>query len=138
VAGTGIRRPSCGAAADGTTTATVGKVDRGAVTVGSRWADAHIYDPLAVEPSRSTQHCAAGEREPALRTTPPIATELVISLNPVTRHVSLIVKKTGAANRAEAAGSAHRQGLVQRMTDTRLLPAGRRLRDPALNRLPRR
>jgi hypothetical protein len=68
VAGTGIRRPSCGAAADGTTTATVGKVDRGAVTVGSRWADAHIYDPLAVEPSRSTQHCAAGEREPALRT----------------------------------------------------------------------
>ena len=41
-----------------------------------------------------------------------IADELVISVNTVNRHVSNIYAKTGAANRAEAIGYAHRQGLV--------------------------
>jgi DNA-binding CsgD family transcriptional regulator/tetratricopeptide (TPR) repeat protein len=41
-----------------------------------------------------------------------IAAELAISPNTVARHVSNIFGKTGAANRAEAAGFAHRQGLV--------------------------
>jgi DNA-binding CsgD family transcriptional regulator/pimeloyl-ACP methyl ester carboxylesterase len=41
-----------------------------------------------------------------------IADELVISLNTVNRHVSNIYAKTGAANRAEAAGYAHKHGLV--------------------------
>jgi tetratricopeptide (TPR) repeat protein len=50
---------------------------------------------------------AAGRRNPE------IAAELVISLNTVTRHVSNIFSKTGAANRAEAATYAYRHGLVQ-------------------------
>ena len=41
-----------------------------------------------------------------------IADELVISLNTVNRHVSNIYAKTGAANRAEAVGYAHRHGLA--------------------------
>jgi DNA-binding NarL/FixJ family response regulator len=41
-----------------------------------------------------------------------IADELVISLNTVNRHVSNIYAKTGAANRAEATGYAHRHGLA--------------------------
>jgi DNA-binding CsgD family transcriptional regulator/pimeloyl-ACP methyl ester carboxylesterase len=41
-----------------------------------------------------------------------IADELVISLFTVNRHVSNIFAKTGAANRAEAASHATRQGLV--------------------------
>jgi len=41
-----------------------------------------------------------------------IADELVISVNTANRHVSNIYAKTGAANRAEAVGYAHRQGLV--------------------------
>ena len=41
-----------------------------------------------------------------------IADALVISVNTVNRHVSNIYTKTGAANRAEAVGYAHRQGLV--------------------------
>lgn len=43
----------------------VGKVDNGVVTVGSLWADAHVYYPLAVEPFTPKQHVAAGERDPA-------------------------------------------------------------------------
>jgi DNA-binding NarL/FixJ family response regulator len=41
-----------------------------------------------------------------------IADELVISLNTVRRHVSNIYAKTGAANRAEAASYATRNGLI--------------------------
>jgi DNA-binding NarL/FixJ family response regulator len=41
-----------------------------------------------------------------------IAADLVISLNTVTRHVSHIYDKTGAANRAEAASYATRNGIA--------------------------
>ena len=41
-----------------------------------------------------------------------IASELVISLNTVTHHVSSIFNKTQSANRTEAAAYAHRLGLV--------------------------
>jgi DNA-binding CsgD family transcriptional regulator len=41
-----------------------------------------------------------------------IADELVISLNTVRRHVSNILGKTGAANRADAVSYAHRNGIV--------------------------
>jgi len=44
-----------------------------------------------------------------------IAGELVISYNTVIRHVTHILTKTGAANRAEAVDYAHRKGLVQRL-----------------------
>jgi DNA-binding NarL/FixJ family response regulator len=41
-----------------------------------------------------------------------IAAELAISTNTVDRHVSSILKKTGSANRTEAAMYAARRGLV--------------------------
>jgi DNA-binding CsgD family transcriptional regulator len=41
-----------------------------------------------------------------------IAQELTISLNTVLHHVTNIFGKTGAANRTEAAGYAHRQNLI--------------------------
>jgi DNA-binding NarL/FixJ family response regulator len=41
-----------------------------------------------------------------------IADELVLSLFTVNRHVSNIYAKTGAANRAEAAAYAAKQGLI--------------------------
>jgi hypothetical protein len=55
----------------------IGKVDSGVVTVESLWADARVYYPLAVEPFTPKQHFAAGERDPAYRTKPRIAVELV-------------------------------------------------------------
>jgi DNA-binding CsgD family transcriptional regulator len=42
-----------------------------------------------------------------------IAAELTISLNTVLHHVSNILGKTGAANRAEATDYAHRRGLIE-------------------------
>ncbi len=41
-----------------------------------------------------------------------IAAELAIATNTVDRHVNRILKKTGAANRAEAAAYAVRRGLA--------------------------
>jgi hypothetical protein len=55
----------------------IGKVDSGVVTVGSLWADAHVHYPLAVEPFTPKQHFALGERDPAYRTKPLIAADLV-------------------------------------------------------------
>jgi SRSO17 transposase len=55
----------------------IGKVDSGVVTVGALWTDERIYYPLAVEPFTPKQHFALGERDPAYRTKPQIAVELV-------------------------------------------------------------
>lgn len=55
----------------------IGKVDSGVVTVSALWADARVYWPLAVEPFTPKQHFAGGMRDPAYRTKPQIALELV-------------------------------------------------------------
>lgn len=55
----------------------IGKVDRGVVTVGSLWADERVYWPLAVEPFTPKQHFAKGMSDPAYRTKPQIALDLV-------------------------------------------------------------
>jgi hypothetical protein len=55
----------------------VGKVDSGVVTVSSLWADERVYWPLAVEPFTPKQHFAGGSSDPAYRTKPQIALELV-------------------------------------------------------------
>ena len=47
------------------------------------------------------------------KTNPEIGEELFISLNTVTRHLSHIYTKTGAANRVEAAIYATNHGLIE-------------------------
>jgi SRSO17 transposase len=55
----------------------IGKVANGVVSVTSLWADAHVYYPLAVEPFTPPQHFTQGMKDPAYRTKPQIALELV-------------------------------------------------------------
>jgi SRSO17 transposase len=55
----------------------IGKVDNGVVSVTSLWADAQVYYPLAVEPFTPKQHFPRGRTDPAYRTKPQIAVDLV-------------------------------------------------------------
>jgi SRSO17 transposase len=55
----------------------IGKVDSGVVTVSSLWADERVYWPLHVEPFTPKQHFGKGMNDPAYRTKPQIALELV-------------------------------------------------------------
>lgn len=55
----------------------IGKVDNGVVSVTSLWADERVYYPLAVEPFTPKQHFPRGMADPAYRTKPQIAVELV-------------------------------------------------------------
>ena len=54
-----------------------GKIENGVVSVGSVWADDGVYAPLAVDPSTPAPWFALGKADPALRTKPQIALELV-------------------------------------------------------------
>jgi hypothetical protein len=75
---TGVRK-------DGTHTAhvgyqylgTIGKIATGIVAVTSLWADAQVYYPLHVLPSTPAARLAGGKHDPAFRTTPQLALELV-------------------------------------------------------------
>jgi len=70
---------------DGTKTAHVarqylgvlGKVDNGIVAVTSLWADERVYSPLHVEPYTPAPRLPKGKHDPAFRTKPRIAVELV-------------------------------------------------------------
>jgi hypothetical protein len=54
-----------------------GKIENGVVSVSSLWADERVYYPLAVEPYPSERWFAEGKADPAFRTKPQIALELV-------------------------------------------------------------
>jgi SRSO17 transposase len=54
-----------------------GKIENGVVSVSSLWADERVYYPLAVEPYTPERWFAAGKADPAFRTKPQIALELV-------------------------------------------------------------
>jgi SRSO17 transposase len=54
-----------------------GKIENGVVSVGSLWADERVYYPLAVEPYTPERWFAQGKADPAFRTKPQIALELV-------------------------------------------------------------
>lgn len=54
-----------------------GKVENGVVSVGSVWADDGLYAPLAVEPYTPEHWFPGGKHDPAFRTKPAIALELV-------------------------------------------------------------
>jgi hypothetical protein len=55
----------------------IGKVDNGVVTVSSLWADERVSYPLAVEPFTPKQHFARGTADPAYRSKPQLALDLV-------------------------------------------------------------
>jgi hypothetical protein len=54
-----------------------GKLENGVVSVGSLWADESLYSPLAVEPYTPERWFTLGKADPAFRTKPQIALELV-------------------------------------------------------------
>jgi len=54
-----------------------GKIENGVVSVGSLWADEGVYSPLTVAPYTPQHWFAAGAGDPAFRTKPEIALELV-------------------------------------------------------------
>ncbi len=70
---------------DGTATAhvarqylgSVGKIDNGIVAVTSLWADERVYWPVHAVPYTPASRLAGGERDPAFRTKPQLALELV-------------------------------------------------------------
>ena len=70
---------------DGTKTAhvarqylgSIGKVDNGIVAVSSLWADERVYYPLHVQPYTPAERLPLGKKDPAFRTKPQIAVELV-------------------------------------------------------------
>ncbi len=55
----------------------VGKIDNGVVSVGALWADERVYYPLDVEPYTPAHWFARGKSDPAFRTKPQIALDLV-------------------------------------------------------------
>lgn len=70
---------------DGTKTAhvarqylgSIGKIDNGIVAVTTLWADERVYYPLHVQPYTPACRLAKGKNDPAFRTKPQIAVELV-------------------------------------------------------------
>jgi len=54
-----------------------GKVENGIVAVTSLWADERVYYPLHVRPYTPAEHFPKGQRDPAFRTKPQLAVELV-------------------------------------------------------------
>ncbi len=57
--------------------ANLGKVNNGVVSVTSLWADEGVYYPLEVEPYTPASWFAKGKNDPAFRTKPQIALQLV-------------------------------------------------------------
>jgi DDE superfamily endonuclease len=55
----------------------VGKIDNGIVAVTSLWADARCYWPVHAVPYTPASRLPGGERDPAFRTKPQLAVELV-------------------------------------------------------------
>jgi DDE superfamily endonuclease len=55
----------------------LGKTDNGIVAVSSLWADERVYWPIDVVPYTPASRLAKGKRDPAFRTKPQLAVELV-------------------------------------------------------------
>lgn len=55
----------------------LGKIDNGIVAVTSLWADERVYYPLHVRPYTPEKRFPKGRQDPAFRTKPQLATELV-------------------------------------------------------------
>jgi SRSO17 transposase len=57
--------------------ASLGKIDNGVVSVSTVWSDERVYYPLEVEPYTPARHFTDGKHDPAFRTKPAIALDLV-------------------------------------------------------------
>jgi SRSO17 transposase len=55
----------------------VGKIDNGIVAVSSLWADEHVYYPLHVVPFTPGRWFPKGDKDPAYRTKPQLAVQLI-------------------------------------------------------------
>lgn len=55
----------------------IGRIANGIVSVSSIWADEEVYHPLHVEPYTPAKRLSKGNNDPAFRTKPEIAAELV-------------------------------------------------------------
>jgi hypothetical protein len=55
----------------------IGKIDNGVVSVSSLYAEERVYYPVEVEPYTPAHHLEGGKSDPAFRTKPQIALELV-------------------------------------------------------------
>jgi hypothetical protein len=55
----------------------IGKVDNGIVAVSSLWADERVYYPLQVRPYTPGSRLPKGKKDPAFRTKPQLALELI-------------------------------------------------------------
>ena len=55
----------------------IGKIDNGVVSVSSLYAEERVYYPVEVEPYTPAHHFEGGKSDPAFRTKPQIALELV-------------------------------------------------------------
>lgn len=55
----------------------IGKIDNGIVAVTSLWADGRVYYPLHVRPYTPAERLPKGKADPAFRTKPRLAVELV-------------------------------------------------------------
>jgi hypothetical protein len=55
----------------------VGKIENGVVSVSSLWADEDVYYPLEAEPYTPESYFAQGKNDPAFRTKPKIALQLI-------------------------------------------------------------
>ena len=55
----------------------IGKIENGIVAVTSLWADERVYYPLHVQPYTPAERLPEGKKDPAFRTKPQIAVELV-------------------------------------------------------------
>ena len=98
------------------------------VSVSSLWADERVYYPLAVEPYTPAQWFAVGKADPAFRTKPQIALELVDQARARDGRSArwwpiVCTGSTTASRRAHAARRALRRGPANPPT-----PGGRRWR----------
>jgi SRSO17 transposase len=59
----------------------IGKVDNGIVAVSSLWADEHVYYPLHVRPYTPGSRLPKGKKDPAFRTKPQLALELIAAVS---------------------------------------------------------
>jgi DDE superfamily endonuclease len=84
---------------DGTKTAhvarqylgSIGKIDNGIVAVSSLWADEGLYYPLHIHPYTPAKRLPEGKKDPAFRTKPQIAVDLVARARAADMHFRAVV-----------------------------------------------